>query len=128
MRDYVAAVWGWDERVQREHHARAFKPRHWRIIMVNGTDAGMLSVEYRPDEVYLSRIELLPGHQGRGIGTRIIGMLLADAGRRGHDLVLDVLAVNERARALYRRLGLTEVAPVADGDVRVRMRSGRPAA
>jgi ribosomal protein S18 acetylase RimI-like enzyme len=127
MRDYVAAVWGWDERVQRERHARTFKPRRWRIITVNGTDVGMLSVEYRPDEVYLARIELLPGHQGQGIGTRIIGMLLADAGRRGHDLVLDVLAVNERARALYRRLGLTEVAAVGDGDVRVRMRSGRPA-
>ena len=32
-----------------------------------------------------------------------------DAERMGGDLVLDVLAVNRRARALYRRLGLTEV-------------------
>jgi RimJ/RimL family protein N-acetyltransferase len=37
--------------------------------------------------------------------------------------VLDVLAVNERARALYERLGLTEVAPVSDGGVKIRMRS-----
>jgi ribosomal protein S18 acetylase RimI-like enzyme len=125
MRRYVAAVWGWDEQVQRDHHARTFTPRRWRIITVNGADVGMLSVEYRPDEVYLARIELLPRHQGKGIGTRIISMLLADAGRRGHDLVLDVLAVNVRARALYRRLGLTEAAPVSDGDVRVRMRSRR---
>jgi hypothetical protein len=37
--------------------------------------------------------------------------------------VLDVLLVNERARALYERLGLTEVAPVGDGGVKMTMRS-----
>ena len=124
MGGYVAAVWGWDEQVQREYHARAFKPRRWRIITVNGADAGMLSVEYRPDEVYLARIEVLPGWQGQGIGTRIISALLAEARRRGQDLVLDVLAVNERARALYQRLGLTEVASRGDDDIRITMRSG----
>jgi ribosomal protein S18 acetylase RimI-like enzyme len=123
MGGYVAAVWGWDEQVQREYHARAFKPRRWQIITVNGTDAGMLSVEYRPDEVYLARIELRPGLQGRGIGTRIINALRAAARQRGQDLVLDVLVVNERARALYERLGLTEVAPISEGDVKVSMRS-----
>jgi ribosomal protein S18 acetylase RimI-like enzyme len=123
MGGYVAAVWGWDERVQREYHAKAFKPRRWRIIAVNGADAGMLSVEYRPDEVYLARIEIRPGLQGQGIGTRIINALLAEARQRGQDLVLDVLAVNERARALYQRLGFTEVAPLSDGEVKVRMRS-----
>jgi ribosomal protein S18 acetylase RimI-like enzyme len=123
MGGYVAAVWGWDEQVQREYHARAFKPRRWQIITANGADAGMLLVEYRPDEVYLARIEIRPGLQGQGIGTRIINALLAEARQRGQDLVLDVLVVNERARALYERLGLTEVAPVSDGDVRVSMRS-----
>lgn len=121
MGDYVAAVWGWDEQVQRGYHARAFTPGRWQIITVNGADAGMLSVDYRPDEVYLARIEIQPGLQSRGIGTRIINALLAEARRRGQDLVLDVLVGNERARALYLRLGLTEVA--TDGDVKVRMRS-----
>lgn len=124
MGGYVAAVWGWDEQVQRKYHARAFKPRRWQIITVNGVDAGMLSVEYRTAEVYLARIEIRPSLQGRGVGTRIINALLAEARERGQDLVLDVLAVNERARALYQRLGFTEAAPPGDGDVnKVRMRS-----
>jgi ribosomal protein S18 acetylase RimI-like enzyme len=123
MGDYVAAIWGWDEKVQRGFHTRAFKPRRWQIITANGADVGMLSVEYRPDEVYLARIEILPGRQGQGIGTRIISALLAEARRRGQDLVLDVLAVNERARALYQRLGLTEVAGHGEGDVKITMRS-----
>ncbi len=124
MGDYVAAIWGWDEKVQRGFHTRAFKPRRWQIITANGADVGMLSVEYRPDEIYLARIEILPGRQGKGIGTRIINALLAEARGRDQDLVLDVLVVNERARALYQRLGLTEVTPGGEDRVRIRMRSG----
>ena len=40
--------------------------------------------------------------------------------------MLDVLIVNERARALYQRLGLNEVARHGDGDIKIRMRSGPP--
>ena len=65
MGDYVAAIWGWDDRRQREFHDRAFTPGRWRIITANGTDAGLLDVEYRPGEIYLSRIEIDPRYQGR---------------------------------------------------------------
>jgi hypothetical protein len=36
MGEYVAAVWGWGERVQRGFHARAFSPGRWRIITADG--------------------------------------------------------------------------------------------
>jgi ribosomal protein S18 acetylase RimI-like enzyme len=124
MGDYVAAIWGWDEQDQRDHHARGFDPGRWQIITADGADIGMLSVEYRATEVYLGRIEVRPEHQGRGIGTRLITALLGEAEQQGKDLVLDVLAVNHRAHALYRRLGLREVA--RDGDLKIRMRSTRP--
>jgi len=126
MGDYVAAIWGWDEPVQRGLHARAFDPRRWQIITANGTDVGMLNVERRPGEIYLARIEIHPDHQGRGFGTRLIRALLDEAGQRGQDLVLDVLAVNQRAQALYRRLGLAEVARPGDDGLRITMRSSRP--
>src|SRR6266567_5299936 len=125
MGDYVAAIWGWDEKVQRGFHARSFKPRRWQIIAANGTDIGVLDVERRPDEIYLSRIEIHPDHQGRGFGTRLIRALIDEAGQRGQDLVLDVLAVNQRAQALYRRLGLTEVARHGDDNLRITMRFSR---
>jgi ribosomal protein S18 acetylase RimI-like enzyme len=121
MGGYITAIWGWDEQVQRDFHARGFRPDRWQIITVDGADAGMLDVEYQPDAVYLSRIELLPGYQGRGVGTGLIRTLIAAAHRRGQPLELDVLAVNQRAQALYRRLGLREV-PSSDGDpLRLRM-------
>ena len=146
MGGYITAIWGWDEQVRRDFHARGFRkayskppqriapggsdrvlnescPGRWQIITVDGVDAGMLNVEYQPDAVYLARIELLPSHQGRGIGAGLIRTLIAEAHRRGQPFELDVLAVNHRALALYRRLGLREV-PRGDGDpLRLRMRS-----
>jgi ribosomal protein S18 acetylase RimI-like enzyme len=124
MGDYVAAIWGWDEQVQREMHERAFRPGAWQIISSGGADIGMLHVEVRPAEIYLARIEIDPRYQGQGIGGQIISDLAAQAAHRGSYLVLEVLAVNHRARALYQRLGLTEVARQGDGNIKITMRSG----
>jgi len=123
MGEYITAVWGWDEQVQRAFHQRAFNPHRWQIITAGRADIGMLDVDYRPEEIYLARIEIHPGHQGHGIGTQIISALLEEAERTGQDLVLDVLTVNRRAQALYRRRGLTEVARHGDRGTRVTMRA-----
>ena len=126
MGDYVAAIWGWDEQFQRDHHNRLFAPGRWQIITANGADAGMLSVERRPDEIYLSGIEILPDYQGRGIGSRLINALIDEAGGKGQDLVLEVLTVNHRAHALYQRLGLKEVGRGGDGNIKIIMRTAGP--
>ena len=128
MSEYITAIWGWDEQVQRAFHERAFNPRRWQIITAGQADVGMLDVERRQGEIYLSRIEIDPGYQGHGIGTRVISALLDEAGRKGQDLVLDVLTVNRRAQALYERLGLTEVARHGYRDTKISMRSTRHSA
>jgi ribosomal protein S18 acetylase RimI-like enzyme len=122
MGGYVAAIWGWDDRAQRAAHARAFNRGRWQIITAGQADIGMLDVEYRPSEIYISRIEIHPDYQGRGIGTHLISALADEAKRKGQDLVLDVLAVNHRAQALYQRLGLREVARHGDNNIRITMR------
>jgi ribosomal protein S18 acetylase RimI-like enzyme len=125
MGEYITTTWGWDEQVQRAFHERAFNPHQWQIITAGSADVGMLDVDRRPGEIYLSRIEIHPGHQGQGIGTRVISALLDEAERKGQDLVLDVLTVNHRAQALYQRLGLKEVARHGDSDIKITMRSTR---
>jgi ribosomal protein S18 acetylase RimI-like enzyme len=122
MGGYVTAVWGWDEQAQREYHARAFNPGRWQIITAGGAGIGMLNVEHRPGEIYLARIEIHPDYQGRGIGTGLISALIGEAGRKGQDLVLDVLTVNHRAQSLYQRLGMKEVARHGDGNIKITMR------
>ncbi len=126
MGDYITAIWGWDEEVQRDFHARAFNPGRWQIITADGDDIGMLDVERRPGEIYLARIELDPRCQGRGIGTRLISALIEEATHKDQDLVLDVLSVNHRAQALYQRLGLAETARHGDSNIKITMRASRP--
>ncbi len=125
MGGYVTAIWGWDEQVQRGFHDRAFNPARWQIITAGGADIGMLDVEHRPTEIYLARIELHPDYQGHGIGAQLINALADEAQQNGQDLVLDVLAVNHRAQALYQRLGLTEVARHGDSNIKITMRLTR---
>ena len=122
MGGYITAIWGWDDQAQRASHARAFNRGRWRIITAGQADIGMLDVEYRPGEIYISRIEIHPDYQGRGIGTFLISALADEAKRKGQDLVLDVLAVNHRAQALYQRLGMKEVARHGDNNIKITMR------
>ncbi|MEU6579029.1 GNAT family N-acetyltransferase [Streptomyces sp. NPDC046805] len=122
MGDYVAAVRGWNDADQRDYHDCHFAPEHWQIITVNGVDAGTLIVEYGAAEVYLGRIELHPHYQGQGLGTRLIQSVIDSATHRGQDLLLDVLAANSRAHALYQRIGFREVARHGENNHKIRMR------
>jgi ribosomal protein S18 acetylase RimI-like enzyme len=122
MGEYVAAVWGWDEEAQRAFHDRAFDPDRWQIITVDGTDAGVVVVAYRPHEIYLEGLKLHPRHQGRGIGAELLRALVDTATRRGQDLLLDVLAVNTRAHAFYQRHGFQDVTRHGENDHKIRMR------
>ena len=122
MGGYITAIWGWDEQRQRDSHTRKFNPDRWQIITADRADIGMLDVEYRPGEIYISRIEIHPDFQGQGIGTQLISALADEARGQDQDLVLDVLVVNHRARALYRRLGMKEVARHGDNNIKITMR------
>ena len=53
------------------------------------------------DHLYLSRIEVLPEVQGRGVGTAVMNGLM----RQGRTIRLRVFTNNARARRFYERLG-----------------------
>jgi ribosomal protein S18 acetylase RimI-like enzyme len=69
--------------------------------------AGRLRVVRTQTEIELAGIQVRPGHQSHGIGTRIITGLLAEAAAAGLPMTLSVEKDNPRAQALYRRLGFT---------------------
>jgi ribosomal protein S18 acetylase RimI-like enzyme len=105
MREYVEPVYGWDADVQRAFHDEWFDPDRLSIVEDDaGRPVGVLEVSDEGDHLYLSRIELLPDAQGRGLGTAVVGELL-----RGRMVRLRVFANNVRARAFYERLGFTVV-------------------
>jgi ribosomal protein S18 acetylase RimI-like enzyme len=122
LREYVEAIWGWDDTTQREYFDRGWDPSITHIVTLDGDDVGVLKVEEQADVNYLGLIEIHPDHQGRGIGAQLVEGLAADAARRGRSVELDVLSVNTRAAALYRRLGFVEQYRHGDDDIKIRMR------
>lgn len=107
MRATVEQVWGWDYAGQARFFRERWNPADRQVIVVDGRDAGVLSVERRPHEVWLANIEIAPEFQGRGLGTAIIGDLLREAHGRGVHVALQVNRANP-ARRLYERLGFIE--------------------
>jgi ribosomal protein S18 acetylase RimI-like enzyme len=76
------------------------------IIELNGRPIGLLKVIRSPTEWRVSQIQLLPEHQGKGIGTQLLQEVLDSARAAGLVVTLSALKINPAVR-LYRRLGFT---------------------
>ncbi len=86
------------------------------VIEIDGERAGRLRVVRTSDALDIAGIQLLPAHQGHGIGTYLIEQLLVEAHDAGKPGRVRAGPDNLRALALYRRLGFTEVG-TEDGEV-----------
>jgi ribosomal protein S18 acetylase RimI-like enzyme len=98
---------------QSTHYARHYADASFDVVLVDGVPAGRLIVARRERESIVVDIALLPEHRSRGVGTRLLRPILADADQRGATVTVHAERFN-RALHLYRRLGF---APVADDGV-----------
>lgn len=90
---------------QRQQYAEFPNADH-RIILRDSRPIGRLFVHRLQTEICLTDIALLPEYRGSGLGTKLIGDLLAEAALADKPVKLHVLRGN-RARGLYERLGFT---------------------
>ncbi|MFW5942674.1 MAG: GNAT family N-acetyltransferase, partial [Chloroflexota bacterium] len=90
---------------QEAYFRERWDPAARQIVVSEGEDVGVLALEERDGDLFLSLIEIAPSHQGRGLGTAIIRDLQQRAREEGRALGLHVLKANPAARRLYRRLG-----------------------
>jgi GNAT superfamily N-acetyltransferase len=105
LKEYVAAIWGWDEKVQQEKFEQRFTPAGHQIVVFDGIDVGLLQVVDEGSHLVVGKIELLPEFQRRGIGSVLMGRILDEARARQVPVRLQVLRTNAPARRLYERLG-----------------------
>lgn len=101
---HVAQVWGWDEDVQQEFHARDWAVRRPEIVVYDGVDIGTVEFVRGEADYHVGELYLLPGYQRRGIGTRILRRLTAVADAEAVPVRLEVIRINP-ARSLYERHG-----------------------
>jgi ribosomal protein S18 acetylase RimI-like enzyme len=109
MRGHALATFGaWNEEEARQRCSRNISAGFTQIIELEGVQIGIYVVERAPDHVQLLQIFILPDYQRRGIGSRLIERLLAEARAASLPLRLRVLRVNP-AFELYRRMGFQVV-------------------
>jgi ribosomal protein S18 acetylase RimI-like enzyme len=119
---YVVQTYGpWDEADQRVRFFAAEPTRTHQVVECDGEPVGCLAVRRLADEVRLDRIFLLRSCQGRGIGSRLIRDVLAEADAAGLPVRLQVMKANP-AQRLYRRLGFR-----VTGESATHVRMERPA-
>lgn len=103
-------------------HARVFSvPRPWSeaefadflaspLVFARVETSGFLLGRVVAGEAELLTLAVDPNHWGRGIGGRLVAAFIQTAqSQRCESAFLEVAARNERARALYARLGFLQV-------------------
>ncbi len=114
-REEELSAWGWPPLQQqafvamqhrvREASFRASRPQAQdRLVCVEGKPVGRWLIDRSGAALHVVDVALLPAQRGRGLGTRLLRGLSAEADREGRAITLEVLE-NSPAIRLYLRLG-----------------------
>ena len=105
----IEALFGWrGDDIEQAKFADFYDKVNSTIIVVDGKDAGWMTVIRRPDHIELASIYLQPDRQRHGIGTALIRNLMREASEAGREIRLSTAIINP-ARSLYARLGFVAV-------------------
>ena len=96
-------------RIQYTAQERRFQARHpgferWVIEHV-GEPAGRFYLHRSPELLHILDMTLLPVYRSKGIGTRLVSGVMAEAAANGQTVTLRVARRNVRAATLYDDLG-----------------------
>lgn len=115
----------WTTTPMTEQAAAAWLENHLRrgsafVAEVSGTVAGYASyAQWRPAEGYRNTVEdsvyVREEHQGRGIGSALLGTVIEAARAAGHWIVVaGIESENEASIALHQRFGFEHVGTIRD--------------
>jgi ribosomal protein S18 acetylase RimI-like enzyme len=105
MRPVVAPVRGWWTWQEKRRFRAKFDLEGRRVVQVDGVDVGVLHTCWEEDVLYLRNVQVMPSHQGRGLGRSLVRLAQHEAADKGMGVRLQVLQNNEDAVRLYQSLG-----------------------
>jgi GNAT superfamily N-acetyltransferase len=105
---HVEARWPWEDEVQRGHHASQFALRDVHAITQAGELVGTIAMTDCVSHIALDDFYVLPPHQNRGLGGRVLEHVVSATGWRDLPIRLQVLKWNPADR-FYRRHAFVEV-------------------
>ena len=104
MRGMIECLFGWDQTREERNFAGFFKVEEVRIIIADGQDVGWIQEQVEDRTVNLGSFYVLPAMQGRGIGTKVLDILLTRAADQSKAMTLAVVKINP-ARYFYEKRG-----------------------
>ncbi|MEU5091012.1 GNAT family N-acetyltransferase [Streptomyces sp. NPDC021356] len=104
MRADLERLGRYDEHRVRQRLRDAFSTRYTSVVMADGELAGCVTFRPADGRWWLEHFYLAPRHQGRGLGSAVLGTLLERADAEGTAVALNVLQ-GSPARRLYERHG-----------------------
>lgn len=109
-RDLITKEFGyWDEDEELGLFMKAWESKSIEILMLDGNHVGMFIVDEHTDHWWLDEIQIDPRYQHQGIGTEVIGQLIARTRACQLPLRLRVLHANRGAYRLYQKLGFCPI-------------------
>ncbi|MBY0475240.1 MAG: GNAT family N-acetyltransferase [Nitrosomonas sp.] len=109
-RDLITQEFGyWDNDEELGLFKNSWESKQIEILLQNDRPVGMFIAVTHADHLWLDEIQIDPHYQNQGIGTEVIGRLIARARARHFPLRLRVLHANQRACRLYQRLGFLRI-------------------
>ncbi len=91
----------------RARFQTSFSPELMRHILVGGVAVGFVTVRPAGNELLLEHLYIRPGQQGQGVGSAVLGVVLAEASAAQHDLRVDALR-DSAANRFYVRHGFSQ--------------------
>jgi GNAT superfamily N-acetyltransferase len=104
MRGTIERLFGWDQTREERNFAVFFKVEEVRVIIADGEDVGWIQEQNEAGTINLGSLYVKPAMQGRGIGTKILGILLRSAADQSKAMTLAVVKINP-ARYFYEKRG-----------------------
>ena len=105
MKEHIEAIWGWDAAWQLDEFRKHFDPAKIVVAADANRVIGYVQVEERPSEAYLRMLAIIPSYQRTGIGSRLLGRVVADAPYGASRIALQVFHRNGAALRFYERHG-----------------------
>jgi ribosomal protein S18 acetylase RimI-like enzyme len=94
-------------RAQSTYYREQFAQAEYRLILLGDEPVGRLYLDRRADEIRIIDIALLAEYRRKGIGSHLLGEILAEGEAAGLPVRIHV-EKNNPALGLYRRLGFRE--------------------
>jgi GNAT superfamily N-acetyltransferase len=104
MRVIIESLFGWDQTREERNFAAFFKVAEARIIIADGQDVGWIQEQVEHGAINLGSFYVKPKMQGRGIGTKVLNILLTRAADQSKAMTLAVVKINP-ARHFYLKRG-----------------------